>query len=159
MAQAGPKDTPPQSTPARPAKASSNPPPASGTTDPAVVTTDPAATAVRAAARDAEIRRLTEQRDELRKLVGEAPTLAMLRAEVDALQQIAARTGASRSRRFTLSAGVASDLEVSGFSVDPATGDAYVRDGDQVTVTSRTGETRTVDMPAPSGGGESTDTK
>lgn len=112
--------------------------------------TGPAATAIRDAARAAEIEQLTKQRDELRELIGDAPTLEVLRAEVNALQQAAARAGVTRTHRFTMSAGVAADLEVRGYATDPATGDAYVRDGDRVTVTARTGETRTVDMPAPS---------
>lgn len=114
---------------------------------------NPAGAAIRDAARQAEVDRLTQQRDELREMLGDAPTLEILRAEVGALQQAAARAGATR-HRFVMSAGVAADLETVGYATDPGTGDAYVRDGDRVTVTSRTGVVRTVDMPAPSGAGE-----
>lgn len=111
---------------------------------------NPAGAAIREAAEKAEIERLTQQRDELKDLIGEAPTVAMLRAEVAALEQAVARAGVSRTTRYTMSAGVAAELEQTGFAVDPTTGAAYVRDGDQVTVTARTGGTRTVDMPQPS---------
>lgn len=107
---------------------------------------DPAGAAIADAARKAEVARLTEQRDELRKLV-DADSLTVLRAEVNALEQAAARGGISRSTRWTMSAGLASDLEVHGYGVDPTNGDAYVREGDRVKVTARTGETRTVEMP------------
>ncbi len=86
--------------------------------------------------------------DELRGLVGEASTLDVLRAEVNALEQAAVRGGLTRSTRWTMSAGTASDLELHGYAVDPANGDAYVREGDRVKVISRSGATRTVDMPA-----------
>lgn len=115
---------------------------------------NPAGVAIRDAARAAEAEQLRRERDELRELIGDAPTLEILRAEVDALRQAAARAGVTRTARWTMSAGVAADLETRGYATDPATGDAYVRDGDRVTVTSRTGEVRTVDMPAPSGAGE-----
>ncbi|MEO3930763.1 hypothetical protein ABGB07_44005 [Micromonosporaceae bacterium B7E4] len=136
-----------------PSPAATRPP----ATVPAGADSAPATTAVADAAREAEVRQLTEQRDTLRQLVGEAPTLEMLRAEVTALQQVAARAGVSRPNRWTMSAGVAADLEQSGYAVDPATGDAYVRDGDRVTVTSRRGDTRTIAMPKPSGGGNRED--
>ncbi|MET9303201.1 hypothetical protein ABZX66_28160 [Micromonospora aurantiaca] len=113
---------------------------------------NPAGEAIRTAAEKAETERLTQRRKELRELIGDAPTLAVLRAEVNALEQAAARAGVTGATRYTMSAGVAADLEQSGYAVDPTTGDAYVRDGDRVTVTARTGETRTVDMPAPAGG-------
>lgn len=112
---------------------------------------NPAAAAVADAVRQGELDRLKQQRDELRKLIGDAPEVTVLRAEVDALQQVAARAGISRTSRYTMSAGVAADLEVSGVAVDPATGSAYVREGDQVKVTTRGGKTSTLDMPAPSG--------
>ncbi|MFG3709486.1 hypothetical protein [Micromonospora sp. NPDC047730] len=115
---------------------------------------DPAAAAIRDVARDAEIRRLTDERDELRKRVGDTSELETLRAEVAALREAAARTGGV-TPRWTMSAGVAADLENTGYATDPTTGDAYVRDGDKVTVTSRGGRTRTVDMPRPSGAGDS----
>ena len=72
----------------------------------------------------------------------------MLRAEVEALRQAAAKAGLTGTHRFTMSAGVAADLESTGYATDPTTGAAYVRDGAQVTVTSRAGDVRTVDMPA-----------
>lgn len=121
--------------------------------------TNPAGAAIRDAARQAEIDRLTQQRDELRERIGDAPTLEVLRAEVDALQQVAARTGAGGARRWTMSAGVAADLETVGHATDPATGAAFVRDGDRVQVTTPTGETQTLDMPQPSGAGESKPTE
>lgn len=131
---------------AAPARATTDQAAASGT--PAAPATNPAAAAIADAVRSAEIEQLTRQRDRLREIVGETPTVDMLRAEVDALQQVAARAGITRSPRWTMSAGVASDLELNGYAVDPLNGDAYVRDGDRVTVTARSGETRTVDMPA-----------
>jgi hypothetical protein len=112
--------------------------------------------AIRDAARAAEVEQLTKQRDELRELLGDAPTLEVLRAEVAALQHAAAKAGVTGTHQF-MSAGVAADLEVRGYATDPATGAAYVRDGDRVKVTSRSGETRTVDMPQPSGAGEAPD--
>lgn len=115
---------------------------------------NPAGVAIRDAARAAETEQLRQRRDELRELIGDAPSLEVLRAEVNALEQAAARAGVTRTARWTMSAGVAADLETRGYATDPATGDAYVRDGDRVTVTSRSGEVRTVDMPAPSGAGE-----
>ncbi|MEU6387655.1 hypothetical protein ABZ847_29325, partial [Streptomyces bauhiniae] len=104
--------------------------------------------------RDAEIRDLTAERDALRERVGEGSELDKLRAEVAALREAAARSGVGRSGRWTMSAGVAADLETTGYATDPNTGDAYVRDGDQVKVTSRSGATRTILMPGPSGAGE-----
>lgn len=120
---------------------------ASAAGTPAAPVTDPAATAIAEAARKAETEQLTKQRDELRKLVGDADNLDALRSEVNALEQIAVRRGLTRSTQ-RMSAGVASDLELHGYAVDPANGDAYVREGDRVKVTSRSGATRTVDMPA-----------
>jgi hypothetical protein len=116
---------------------------------PAGSNADATTTVLAAAMRRAEIAQLTKERDELRKKLGEAPTLLMLRAEVEALRNVAARSGVTLGRQ-RMSAGVASDLELHGHAIDPANGDAYVRDGDRVTVTKRgTGETRTVDMPQP----------
>lgn len=116
---------------------------------PASAGTNPAGAAIRDAARAAEAEQLRGERDELRKLIGDAPTLEVLRAEVSALREAAARAGVTRTSRWTMSAGVAADLETVGYATDPTTGDAFVRDGDRVTVTTRTGETRTVDMPTP----------
>lgn len=116
---------------------------------------NPAAAAIADATREAEIRQLTAERDALREKVGRAPALEVLRAEVDALRQVAARAGVTGSARWTMSAGVAADLETRGHATDPNTGAALVRDGDRVKVTERSGATRTVPMPKPSGAGES----
>ena len=164
MAQAGSRSTGAQSTPSPAAQTQTSTPAAKTTTDstpPAAATTaagtgsTPAGVAIRDAARAAEMKQLTKQRDELRELLGgDAPDLEVLRAEVSALQHAAAKAGVTGTHRFTMSAGVAADLETRGFAVDGTNGDAYVRDGDRVKVTSRTGKTRTVDMPGPSGAGE-----
>lgn len=116
---------------------------------PAGPDSDPASVALDEAVRKAEIKQLTEERNELRAKIGDAPDLVVLRAEVDALRSVAARAGLSLGRQ-RMSAGVAADLETSGYAVDPANGDVYVRDGDTVTVTSRGGDKRTLDMPLPS---------
>jgi hypothetical protein len=118
---------------------------------PATTEANPATKAVTDAVRKAELRQLTEERDALREKLGDAPELAVLRAEVDALRQVAARAGVTIGRE-RMSAGVASDLEAQGHAVDPANGDVYVRDGGKVTLTTRAGEVREVDMP-----GRSTD--
>lgn len=147
-AQAAPKKTAPA---AKAPTAPSAPSAPTAPAGPAVV--DPAAAAIRDAAREAEIRTLTAERDELRSRVGDTSELEALRAEVAALREAAARTGGG-TPRWTMSAGVAADLESTGYATDPNTGDAYVRDGDKVKVTSRGGQTRTVDMPRPSGAGD-----
>ncbi|MFI1195510.1 hypothetical protein ACH4T9_19945 [Micromonospora sp. NPDC020750] len=142
-----------KTTPAAPAtKTPTAPTTPTGPTGPVV---DPAAAAIRDAAQQTEIRQLTAERDELRSRVGNVSELETLRAEVAALRETAARSGVGRSGRWTMSAGVAADLETTGYATDPNTGDAYVRDGDQVTVTSRgAGGTRTIAMPPPSGAGD-----
>jgi hypothetical protein len=114
---------------------------------PAGAAANPATNAVTEAVRKAELRQLTEERDALREKLGDAPELNVLRAEVDALRQVAARAGVTIGRD-RMSAGVASDLEAQGHAVDPANGDVYVSDGGKVTLTTRAGEVREVDMPA-----------
>ncbi|MEV4846132.1 hypothetical protein AB0K20_23305 [Micromonospora matsumotoense] len=151
-----------ETTPAAPAAAAKKPTPAAKATTsaaadpapPAAAAVDPATAAIRDAARDAEIRDLTAERNALRERVGEGSELEQLRAEVAALREAAARSGVGRSGRWTMSAGVAADLETTGYATDPNTGDAFVRDGDRVKVTSRSGATRTIAMPGPSGAGE-----
>jgi hypothetical protein len=153
-----------KSSAAAPAAAEKTTAAASSTTAPAAATAparpaaspvNPAGAAVADAAREAEIRQLTAERDALREKVGKAPQLETLRAEVDALRQVAARAGVTGTARWTMSAGVAADLETRGYATDPDTGAALVRDGDQVTITERSGTVRTIAMPKPSGAGES----
>lgn len=102
------------------------------------------------AARKAESERLRKERDELRERLdgAGADDLVMLRAEVDALRQAAAKAGAHGQPKH-MSEGVRQDLEMHGYAVDPATGAALVldRDSGEVTVTPRHGRAVQIDMP------------
>lgn len=99
------------------------------------------------AARDIEMESLLQERDGLRdKLEGaDADELVLLRAEVDALRQAAARAGVAGRTRFELSQGIREELERNGFATDPGTGAVLVRDeSGKVTETTRSGQTRTL---------------
>jgi hypothetical protein len=78
--------------------------------------------------RDAEIAALRKERDELRERLrgGVADELAMLRAEVHALAQAAARAGLTVGPRH-MSEGVREELERVGHAVDPFTGAKLTR--------------------------------
>jgi hypothetical protein len=133
--------------PSAPVKAAQAPT-ATGTTSRATDQATDQESVMRKAVRDNERAALTEERDTLRSaLDGAGPDdLAMLRAEVGALREAAARAGVTAQPRH-LSEGVREELERQGYASDPATGDVLVQQGGSVKATSRTGETRTFQVP------------
>lgn len=80
-------------------------------------------------ARQAMLAELRDARDTLRGKLGgaDADELIMLRAEVQALSQAAARAGVFDRPRY-MSEGVREEIERVGFAVDPTTGDTLTRD-------------------------------
>jgi len=130
------------------------PTPPTLTTDrePSGFNTSAAAQATADAVRQAEMEQLRRERDELKMKLGnvDADELTMLRAETDALRQVAARAGAMGAPGF-VSAGVQNDLETLGYAVDPSTGATLVLDRDtrQVTATTRTGHVSTFKLDPP----------
>lgn len=78
--------------------------------------------------REAELAALRAERDELRERLsgGKADELAMLRAEVHALAQAAARAGMTVGPKH-MSEGVRDELERVGHAVDPFTGAKLTR--------------------------------
>ena len=74
-------------------------------------------------ARSIELTNLRRERDNLRELFDGEPVdeLVMLRAEVSALKQAAARAGLT-SRPRNMSEGVREEIERVGYSVDPSSG-------------------------------------
>jgi hypothetical protein len=110
---------------------------------------DPAAVALKNAVEADERKRLTEERDQLRKRLPSDDSLPALRAEVDALRVAVARAGVRGQQSFPMSAGVHADLLLRGHSVDPVSGATFVRDGDtdRVQVIHRGGDVEHVTMP------------
>ena len=116
-------------------------------------TADPAAVRLAEAVEAGQRKELLAKYGELSERIGADPAtmpISALRALVGALAAAVARLGGARPG--FVSAGVASDLEARGYSVDPANGDVYLRDADSGRVTRierGTGVESPVDMPQP----------
>jgi hypothetical protein len=117
-------------------------------------TVDPAAVKLAAAVEAGQRKELIERYERASERLGGGDPATMpisaFRALVGALESAVARLGISGPG--FVSAGVVADLERSGYAVDPANGDVYLRDadsGDVTRVERGTGRESAVDMPEP----------